>query len=66
MEYMNDLMKATTLRDVADSLMIIFRHVQRGDFYKALKVCKALVDFEAELMKTPPATAEQGVAVPAR
>lgn len=30
MEYMNDLMKATTLRDVADSLMIIFRHVQRA------------------------------------
>jgi flagellar protein FlbT len=65
MEYMNDLMKTTTLRDVADSLMIIFRHVQRGDFYKALKVCKALVDFEAELLKAPPAT-EQGAAAAAR
>jgi len=66
MEYMNDLMKATTLRDVADSLMIIFRHVQRGDFYKALKVCKALVDFENELMRTPSASADQGVAAQAR
>jgi flagellar protein FlbT len=65
MEYMNDLMKATTLRDVADSLMIIFRHVQRGDFYKALKVCKALVDFESELLKAP-ATAEQGAGAAAR
>jgi flagellar protein FlbT len=65
MEYMNDLMKATTLRDVADSLMIVFRHVQRGDFYKALKVCKALVDFETELLKAP-AAAEQGAAAPAR
>jgi flagellar protein FlbT len=65
MEYMNDLMKATTLRDVADSLMIIFRHVQRGDFYKALKVCKALVDFESELLKAP-AAAEQGAVAPAR
>jgi flagellar biosynthesis repressor protein FlbT len=65
MEYMNDLMKTTTLRDVADSLMIIFRHVQRGDFYKALKVCKALVDFEAELLKAPPTT-EQGAAAAAR
>ena len=42
MDYMNDLMQATTLREVADSLMIIFRHVQRGDYYKALKVCKGL------------------------
>jgi flagellar protein FlbT len=66
MEYMNDLMRATTLRDVADSLMIIFRHVQRGDFYKALKVCKALVDFENELMKNPATTADQGAAAPAR
>jgi flagellar biosynthesis repressor protein FlbT len=64
MEYMNDLMKATTLRDVADSLMIVFRHVQRGDFYKALKVCKALVDFESELLKTPMATEQ--AAAPAR
>lgn len=60
MEFMNELMKATTLRDVADSLMIIFRHVQRGDYYKALKVCKALVDFETELLKNPPAGSEQG------
>jgi flagellar biosynthesis regulator FlbT len=46
--------------------MIIFRHVQRGDFYKALKVCKALVDFENELMRTPSASADQGVAASAR
>jgi flagellar protein FlbT len=65
MEFMNELMKATTLRDVADSLMIIFRHVQRGDYYKALKVCKALVDFETELLKSPPAGSEQGMAASA-
>jgi flagellar protein FlbT len=65
MEFMNELMKATTLRDVADSLMIIFRHVQRGDYYKALKVCKALVDFETELLKNPPAGSEQGAAAAA-
>jgi len=65
MEFMNELMKATTLRDVADSLMIIFRHVQRGDYYKALKVCKALVDFETELLKNPPTGSEQGAAASA-
>jgi len=65
MEFMNELMKATTLRDVADSLMIIFRHVQRGDYYKALKVCKALVDFETELLKNPPPGSEQGAAAAA-
>ncbi len=66
MDYMNDLMQATTLREVADSLMIIFRHVQRGDYYKALKVCKALVDFETELLKIPPGQAAQGEPARAR
>lgn len=66
MDYMNDLMQATTLREVADSLMIIFRHVQRGDYYKALKVCKALVDFENELLKIPPGEAKQGEPARAR
>jgi flagellar protein FlbT len=66
MDFMNDLMKATTLRDVADSLMIIFRHVQRGDFYKALKVCKALVDFESELLRGAAGSADQGAQAQAR
>jgi flagellar protein FlbT len=66
MDYMNDLMQATTLREVADSLMIIFRHVQRGDYYKALKVCKALVDFENELLKIPAGESRQGELARAR
>ncbi|MCR9256840.1 MAG: flagellar biosynthesis repressor FlbT [Alphaproteobacteria bacterium] len=49
MERMMELMQATTLQDVRNTLMTIFKHVQDMDYFRALKACKALIKFEDAL-----------------
>lgn len=53
MDRMIDLMRSTTLPQVRDTLMVMFRDVQERRFFPALKACKALMKFEEELMKMP-------------
>lgn len=50
MDRMLDLMGVTTMQVVRNNLMIIFENVQQRRFYPALKACKALIQFEAELL----------------
>jgi flagellar protein FlbT len=50
MDRMIDLLKTTSIADVRDILMNIFRCVQGRQFYQALKACRALVNFETELL----------------
>jgi len=53
MDRMLDLMGVTTLQTVRNNLMIIFENVQQRRFYPALKACKALIQFEGELLTIP-------------
>jgi flagellar protein FlbT len=50
MDRMLDLMGVTTIQTVRNNLMIIFENVQQRRFYPALKACKALIQFETELL----------------
>jgi flagellar protein FlbT len=50
MDRMLDLMGVTTMQVVRNNLMIIFENVQQRRFYPALKACKALIQFESELL----------------
>ena len=50
MDRMLDVMGVTTMQAVRNNLMIIFENVQQRRFYPALKACKALIQFEAELL----------------
>ena len=51
---MNQMLRATTLKDVTHALGLIFKLVQHGEFAKALVACKNLVAFETELLKLAP------------
>jgi len=50
MDRMLDLMGVTTIQAVRNNLMIIFENVQQRRFYPALKACKALMQFESEVL----------------
>jgi len=54
---MNDLLNATSLVDVAKSLGLINRFVQREDYQKAMATAQALIAFETELLTMQPCQA---------
>ena len=49
-EYMGQLASATTLVEVKRSLMFIYQDVATGQYYRALKTCKALITLETALL----------------
>jgi flagellar protein FlbT len=51
---MNDLLNATSLVDVAKSLGLINRFVQREDYQRAMATAQALIAFESELLAMQP------------
>ncbi|MBI3709344.1 MAG: flagellar biosynthesis repressor FlbT [Proteobacteria bacterium] len=57
--FLEEYLNATTLPHVRRSLLVIHNEVSGRRFYQALKLCKALVEFETELFEKTPALAER-------
>ncbi len=51
MRLVEDFMEATTFADVRRTLLHIVQDVNTGKYYRALKTCKAVVSYEAEIFK---------------
>ncbi len=50
MEFAMDLMAATSLKQLKKSLALIHQDVSDGEFYRALKTCRAVLKLESELL----------------
>lgn len=62
LEYWSDLMNATGLAEIRQSLIFIQKDVSAGEYYRALKTCRAIVALEHELLN--PSAAEAPPQVP--
>ncbi len=51
MRFMTDLLTATNIGEIRRTLLLIYRDVQDGNLYRALKTCKALTKAEQALME---------------
>ncbi|MEQ8813741.1 MAG: flagellar biosynthesis repressor FlbT [Thalassobaculum sp.] len=45
-----DFMEATTFKEVRKTLLHIVQDVNAGKYYRALKTCKALINYESEVL----------------
>jgi len=54
MQFMTDLMTATGLKEIKDSLISIYQDVGEGNLYRALKTCRAIMKVEAALLTNQP------------
>lgn len=54
--YWSDLMNVTSLAEVRQSLIFIQKDVSAGEYYRALKTCRAIMALEHELLH--PASAQ--------
>lgn len=45
-----DFMEATTFKEVRKTLLHIVQDVNAGRYYRALKTCKALINYESEVL----------------
>lgn len=59
--YVSDYMEATTLREVRTALKGILRAAESGRYYQAMKVCRALIELESEILKVTPKPADAAV-----
>jgi flagellar biosynthesis repressor protein FlbT len=59
-ELLMDLMNATSLPAIKKSLVYINNDVAQGEFYRALKTCRAVMKVESELLGYGTQMSEQG------
>jgi flagellar protein FlbT len=50
MKLLEDFMEATTFREVRKTLLHILQDVNAARYYRALKTCKALINYESEVL----------------
>lgn len=50
MRLIEDFMEATTFNEVRKTLLHIVQDVNGGKYYRALKTCKALINYETEVL----------------
>ena len=50
MQFIQDLMLATSLPDIKKALGYIYTDVFDGEYYRALKTCRAIMSLESELL----------------
>lgn len=50
MSLLEDFMEATTFAEVRKTLLHILQDVNSGKFYRALKTCKALINYEEQIL----------------
>ena len=50
MQFVEDFMEATTFNEVRKTLLHIVQDVNAQRFYRALKTCKALINYEKEVL----------------
>ena len=50
MKLIEDFMEATTFKEVRKTLLHIVQDVNAGKYYRALKTCKALINYESEVL----------------
>lgn len=50
MKLIEDFMEATTFNEVRKTLLHIVQDVNGGKYYRALKTCKALINYETEVL----------------
>ncbi len=50
MKLIEDFMEATTFNEVRKTLLHIVQDVNAGKYYRALKTCKALINYESEVL----------------
>ena len=68
MEFLMDLMAATSLPQIKKSLVYIHNDVAQGELYRAMKTCRALIKLESELLSygsdnsTPERPEQEGLA----
>ena len=53
MRLIEDFMEATTFAEVRKTLLHIVQDVNATKYYRALKTCKALMNYEAEVLSYP-------------
>ena len=51
--FTHDFMMATGLAEVQKALGHIYSDVSAGEFYRALKTCRAIINLESELLMVP-------------
>lgn len=51
LQLVGDFMEATTFKEVKRTLLHILQDVNEKRFYRALKTCKALINYETEIFK---------------
>ena len=51
MTYIEDFMDATTFSEVRRTLLHIVEDVNSGNYYRAMKTCKVLMNYEDEMLK---------------
>ena len=51
MSYVEDFMDATTFSEVRRTLLHIVEDVNSGSYYRAMKTCKVLMNYEDEMLK---------------
>ena len=51
MSYVEDFMDATTFSEVRRTLLHIVEDVNSGNYYRAMKTCKVLMNYEDEMLK---------------
>ena len=51
MTYIEDFMDATTFSEVRSTLLHIVEDVNSGNYYRAMKTCQVLMNYEAEMLK---------------
>ena len=51
MTYVEDFMDATTFSEVRRTLLHIVEDVNSGNYYRAMKTCKVLMNYEDEMLK---------------
>ena len=51
MSYVEDFMDATTFAEVRRTLLHIVEDVNSGNYYRAMKTCKVLMNYEDEMLK---------------
>lgn len=52
--FMEDLMQATGLHEIKRALSHIYSDVSAGEYYRALKTCRAVINLESELLNMTP------------
>lgn len=50
MQFVEDFMEATTFAEVRKTLLHIVQDVNADKYYRALKTCKALINYETEVL----------------